>query len=134
MLHFVPTRYAILSLKPVVKQQYTVCGSIFAVRLKTSISDMDMFIYSVWSADIFSGIHLFWCHSFTTFKQSKCNVNWLNRKILPQLIDKCQHSLSFKKKWCICNTIKDLNLVLNHDPSHYFNINMTENIKFLTLL
>ena len=30
------------------------------------------------------------------------------------------------------NTIKDLNLVLNHDPSYDFNIAMTENIKFLT--
>ena len=26
------------------------------------------------------------------------------------------------------NTIKNLNLVLNHDPSYHFNIKMTENI------
>ena len=32
------------------------------------------------------------------------------------------------------NTIKDLNLVLNHDPPNYFNIKMTENIKFFTPL
>ena len=32
---------------------------------------MDMFIYSIWNADIFSGVHFFWCHSFTLFKQSK---------------------------------------------------------------
>ena len=41
---------------------------------------MDLFIYSAPNADIFSGIH-FWCHSFTTFKQSKSNVSWLNGKI-----------------------------------------------------
>ena len=32
------------------------------------------------------------------------------------------------------NTIKGLKVVLNHDPSHDFNIKMTENIKFLTPL
>ena len=34
------------------------------------------------------------------------------------------------------NTIKDLNLTLNHDPSYHFNINikMTENIKFDTTI
>ena len=32
------------------------------------------------------------------------------------------------------NTIKDLNLALNRDPSYHFNINMIENIKFLTPL
>ena len=32
------------------------------------------------------------------------------------------------------NTKKDLNLVLNHDPSHFFDIKMTENIKFFTPL
>ena len=26
----------------------------------------------------------------------------------------------------MCNTIKDVNLVLNHDPSYYFNIKMTD--------
>ena len=41
----------------------------------------DMFIYSNQNADIFSGIHFFWYHSFTAFKQSKSNVSWLNRKI-----------------------------------------------------
>ena len=42
---------------------------------------MDMFICSVLNADIFNGIHFFWRHSFTTFKQSRSNVSWLNRKI-----------------------------------------------------
>ena len=32
------------------------------------------------------------------------------------------------------NTVKELNLVLNHDRSYYFNIKMTKNIKFLTPL
>ena len=40
-----------------------------------------MFIYSVQNADIFSGIHFFWCHSVALFKQSKSNISWLNRKI-----------------------------------------------------
>ena len=40
-----------------------------------------MFIYSVRNADIISGIHFFWCHSFTMFKQSnKSNVRWLIEK------------------------------------------------------
>ena len=26
----------------------------------------------------------------------------------------------------MCNTIKDLNLALNHDPSYHFNLKMTE--------
>ena len=34
----------------------------------------------------------------------------------------------------MCNTLKDLNLALNHGPSYHFNIKMTENIKFLTPL
>ena len=34
----------------------------------------------------------------------------------------------------MCNTIKDLNLVLDLDPSYHFNINKTENITFLTPL
>ena len=42
---------------------------------------MGMFIYSTRNADIFSGIHSLWCHSFTMFKQSKSNISWLNRKI-----------------------------------------------------
>ena len=31
----------------------------------------------------------------------------------------------------MCNTIKDLNLALNHDTTYHFNIKMTENIKYL---
>ena len=31
----------------------------------------------------------------------------------------------------MCNTTKDLNLELNHDPSYHFNIKMTETIKLL---
>ena len=30
--------------------------------------------------------------------------------------------------------MKDLNLVLNHDPSYHFNIKMTEKIKFCTTI
>ena len=40
-----------------------------------------MFIYSTQNADIFSGINFFWCHSFTTFEQSKSNVSWLNKEV-----------------------------------------------------
>ena len=32
------------------------------------------------------------------------------------------------------NTINDLNLALNQDPSYHFNIKMTKNIKILTPL
>ena len=41
----------------------------------------DLLMYFVQNADIFSDIHFFWCNSFITFKQSKSNVIWLNRKI-----------------------------------------------------
>ena len=37
--------------------------------------------------------------------------------------------LIFEKNRCPRNTIKDLNLALNHDISYHFNIKMTENIK-----
>ena len=36
--------------------------------------------------------------------------------------------LIFEKNTCMRNTIKDLNLALNHDPSYHFDIKMTENI------
>ena len=49
--------------------------------LEGSFGNRAMFIYSVQNPDIFSGIHFFWCHSFTMFKQSKSNISWLNRKI-----------------------------------------------------
>ena len=46
---------------------------------------MDMFIYFVRNADIFSGIHyiihFFWCNSFIMFKQSKGNISWLKFSI-----------------------------------------------------
>ena len=31
----------------------------------SSEKNKDMFIYSFQNADVFSGIHFFWCHSFT---------------------------------------------------------------------
>ena len=43
-----------------------------------------MFIHSLQSCDILNGIHVCRCHCFTTFKQSKSSVSWLNRKILHQ--------------------------------------------------
>ena len=36
----------------------------------------------------------------------------------------------FEKNRCMCNTLKDLSLPLNHGPSYHFNIKMSENIKF----
>ena len=47
------------------------------------------------------------------------------------MTDNCQYSVSLKRR-CMCNTVKDLNFVLNHGPSYHFNIKITENITFLT--
>ena len=55
-----------------------------------------MFVYSVRKADIFSGIHFFWCYSFTAFKQSKSNISWLNRKIQHKMV---KVPFQYKKNW-----------------------------------